>query len=116
MRDLALHLAGALAIVVALAHGGIGELYIFPNTRIEPRGRRRLLRLIWLASTVDWIAIGALLFAAPWFGSTAARQSVVAAAVIVYACAAVGNASAVRGLHPGWILMGAVVALSLAGL
>jgi hypothetical protein len=115
MRDLALQAAGVLAILVALIHGALAELRVFPATHIEPPRTRRLLRLIWQAGTVDWIGMGVLLIAAPWLGSTLARQWVVAIAVVIYACAAVANALATRALHPGWIMMGAVVGLALAG-
>lgn len=115
MRDLACLAAGALAILVAIAHGAIAELRVFSKAHIEPRGTRRLLRLVWQMSTVDWIGIGVLLMAAPWFGSQAARQWVIAVAVVVYACAAVGNAAATRGWHLGWLLMGCVVVLALTG-
>jgi uncharacterized membrane protein YgcG len=116
MRDLALQAAGALAILVAVIHGAIAELRIFTTARIEPRGTRRLLRMVWQASTIDWIAIGVLLIAAPWLGSQVARQWVVAVAVVVYAYAAVGNAVATRARHVGWVLMSCVVALALTGL
>jgi hypothetical protein len=116
MRDLALQAAGALAILVAVIHGALAELRVFTNARIEPQGARRLLRMVWQASTIDWIAIGVLLIAAPWLGSQVARQWVVAVAVVVYAYAAVGNAVATRARHVGWILMSCVVALALVGL
>ena len=116
MRDLALQAAGVLAILVAVLHGAIAELRVFARARIEPPGTRRLLRLIWQASTVDWIAVGVLLIVAPWLGSQVARQWVIAVAVIVYAYAAVGNAVATRARHVGWILMSCVVMLALAGL
>ena len=61
MRDLALQAAGALAILVAIAHGAIAELHVFARAQIEPRGTRRLLRMVWQASTVDWIGVGVLL-------------------------------------------------------
>ncbi len=115
MKDLALQAAGVLAILVAVAHGALAELHVFSRARIEPRGTRRLLRLIWQASTVDWIAIGILLIVAPWLGSQLARQWVVAVAVAVYTYAAIGNAIATRARHPGWILMSCVVALALTG-
>ena len=115
MRDLALRAAGGLAILVALFHGAIAELYVFARATVEPAPTRRLLRLIWQASTVDWIGLGILLIAAPWFGSTTARHWIIAIAVAVYGYAALGNALAVRGPHPGWILMLCVVALALAG-
>ncbi len=116
MRDLALRAAGGLAIVVALFHGAIAELYVFARARVEPQQTRRLLRLIWQASTIDWIALAILLIAAPSFGSTVARHWIIAIAVAVYGYAALGNALAVRGPHPGWIMMLCVIALALAGI
>ncbi|MGD9882593.1 MAG: hypothetical protein AB7F22_21380 [Reyranella sp.] len=116
MQDLALQAAGGLAIVVAVAHGVIAERRVFPDARIEPAWAFRLLRMVWQASTVDWIAVGVLLIAAPGLGSPAARHWIVGAAVVVYGYAAAGNALATRGRHIGWILMTAVVALALFGL
>jgi hypothetical protein len=116
MRDLALLAAGALAIVVAITHGAIAELRVFTKAHIEPRQTRRLLRLVWQMSTVGWIGLGVLVMAAPWLGSQVARQWVIAVAVFVYGCAAVGNAAATRRLHAGWLLMSCVVVLALTGL
>src|SRR5262249_7867127 len=116
MRDLALQAAGALAIVVAIAHGAIAELRVFPNARIEPQRTRNLLRGVWQASTVDWIGIGVLLIAVPWLGSQGARQWIIAVAVVVYGYAAVGNALVTRRPRPGWIGMSCAIALALAGL
>jgi len=115
MRDLALQAAGALAILVALAHGAIAELSVFPRARIEPEWARRLLRMVFQASTVDWIAVGVLLIATPALGSQQLRPWIIAVAVVVYGYAAIGNALATRGRHFGWVLMGGVVALALAG-
>jgi len=116
MRDLALQAAGALAILVAIAHGAIAELRVFAKAHIAPQRTRVLLRLIWQASTVDWIGIGVLLAAAPTFGSETARRWVIATAVVVYGYAAIGNAIASRGRHCGWYLASGVVALALLGL
>jgi hypothetical protein len=115
VRDMALQAAGVLAILVAIGHGAIAELRVFPRARIEPQRTRHLLRGIWQASTVDWIGMGVLLIAAPAFGSQAARHWVIAVAVVVYGYAAVGNAVATRGRHIGWCLMSGVVALALMG-
>ena len=115
MWDLSLQAAGVLAIVVAIIHGAIGELRIFARTRIEPQRTRTLLHLIFQATTVDWIAIGVLLIAAPWLDAPAARHWIVAVAVLVYGYAAVGNALATRRLHLGWIGMSCAVVLALAG-
>jgi hypothetical protein len=115
MRDLALQAAGVVAILVAIAHGAVAELRVFPKARIEPQRTRQLLRGVWQASTLDWIGIGVLLIAAPAFGSQAARHWVVAVAVVVYGYAAVGNALATRGRHIGWCLMSGAIALALIG-
>jgi len=115
MRDLALQVAGAVAIMVAMGHGAAGELRVFARARIEPQRTRQLLRGIWQASTVDWVAIGVLLIAAPAFGSETARQWIVAVSVVVYGYAALGNAVATRARHFGGWLMAGVVALALMG-
>jgi hypothetical protein len=115
MRDLALQAAGVLAILVAIAHGIITELQVFAKAHIEPQRMRNVLRMVCQASTVDWIGMGALLIAAPAFGSQVARHWVVAVAVVAYGYAAVGNALVTRGRHPGSWLMGVAVALALMG-
>ena len=116
MRDLALQAAGALAILVAIAHGVIVERKVFARVRIEPQRTRGLLRMLSQASTVDWIGIGLLLIAVPALGSDAARLWIIAVAVVVYGFAAVGNAVATRGRHIGWLLMTGAVGLALMGL
>ena len=115
MRDLAVQAAGMLAILAALIHGALAEWRVFPNAQIAPRGARRLLRVVWQASTVDWVAIGVLLVAAPGLGSDAARRAIIALAVVVYGYATIGNALATRGRHFGWCLMLAIVMLALLG-
>lgn len=115
MRDLYLQCAGAIAVVTAIAHGVVGETKVFSRTPYPGEPTRHLLRLIWQASTVDWIVLGVLLFAAPQLGSPTARTAIVAAAVVVYGYAAIGNALATRGRHIGWLLMSIVVILTLAG-
>ena len=57
--------------------------------------------MIWQASTVDSIAIGCLLIAAPMLGLDA-RRWIIAIAVVVYGYGAIGNAVASRGRHIGW--------------
>lgn len=116
MRDLALRAAGVVAILVAIGHGITGELYVFANARIEPAAMRRLLRIFWQATTLEWIAIGVLLIAAPTFESDAARRWIIAVAVVVYGYAAIGNAVATGGRHFGWWVMGSAIVLALLGL
>jgi hypothetical protein len=115
MRDLLLQAAGVIAVIVSIAHGVLGETKVFARATITPVHLRTLLRLVWQAGTVAWIAGGILLIAAPWMGSDAARHWIIAMAVLVFGVAAIGNALATRAIHPGWIGMSAAVALALAG-
>ena len=115
MPDIALQLAGALAIAVSIVHGAIGELRVFAMAQNELPRTRNLLRMVWQASTIDWIGIGVLLMAAPAFGSPSARHWIVVVAVLVYGYAAIGNAVVTRGRHIGWVLMTIVVGLAIIG-
>src|SRR5262249_60813468 len=76
MPDIALQMAGALAIATAIAHGAIGELRVFARARIEQPRTRNLLRMMWQASTIDWIGIRVFLMAPPGVGSQTARPRI----------------------------------------
>jgi hypothetical protein len=115
MRDMLLVGAGVIAILVSLAHGVLGETKVFARATIEPQRLRTLLRLVWQAGTIAWIAGGVLLIAAPWMGSDTARHWIIATTSVVFGVAAIGNALATRTVHPGWIGMSAAVALAVAG-
>ena len=115
MRDLLLQAAGVIAILVSIAHGVIGETTVFARATVEPPRLRTLLRLVWQAGTLAWIAGGVLLIAAPWMGSDAARHWIIATFAVVFGFAAAGNAFATRAVHPGWIGMSAAVVLAVAG-
>ena len=84
MRDLLLQGAGAIAIVVSLIHGVLGETKIFARATIEPPRLRFLLHLVYQAGTVAWIGGGVLLVAAPTMASDAARHWIVATLAIVF--------------------------------
>lgn len=115
MRDLLLQAAGVIAILVSIAHGVLGETLVFARATVEPPRMRLLLRLVWQAGTLAWIAGGVLLMAAPWMGSDAARHWIIATFAVVFGFAAIANALVTRTLHLGWIGMSAAVALSVAG-
>jgi hypothetical protein len=116
MHDLAVELAGLIAIAVAIVHGILGETAVFAKSKIEPAWARTLLRLIWLSSAIAWAAGGVLLVATPSFHSPTARIWIIAIFTLVYSTAAACNAWATHGRHIGWKLLSAVVVLALAGL
>ena len=115
MRDLLLQCAGVAAIAAAVIHGVLGETRVFPRVTIEPTRLRSLFRLVWQASTVAWIGGGVLLIAAPLMASESARHWIAATLACVFAFGALGNAWATRGRHFGWMVLGAVVAMAVAG-
>jgi len=116
MRDVALQLAGVLAVAAALVHGVLGETKVFARATIEPRWVRRLVRIVWHCGVVAWIGGGVLLVAAPSFGADSARYWLVGVLAAVYGSAAIGNAIASRGRHFGWMVLSAVVVLALVGI
>jgi hypothetical protein len=115
VRDILLQCSGLAAIAVALIHGVLGETKVFARATIEPTRLRLLLRLVWQAGTVAWIGGGVLLLAAPAMASEPARHWIVATLACVFGFAALANAWAMRGKHFGWMALGAVVVMAVAG-
>jgi hypothetical protein len=114
MRDILLQCSGVVAIAAALIHGVLGEIKVFPRATIQPAPVRRLIRLVWQASTVAWIGGGVLLAAAPSMGSDQARHWIIVTLACVFGFGALGNAWVTRGRHFGWVFLSAVVALAVA--
>jgi hypothetical protein len=115
MRDILLQCSGVLAIVAALIHGVLTETKVFPLVTIEPERLRSLFRLVWQIPTVAWIVCGVLLIAAPSFDSETARHWMIVTFALLFAFSALGNAWGTRGKHFGWMLLGAVAVLAVAG-
>jgi hypothetical protein len=115
MRDILLQCSGVLAIAAAAIHGVLTETKIFPRMTIEPQSLRTLSRFVWQIPTVAWIAGGVLLIALPSIASDAARHWIVATFACVFAFSALSNAVGTRGKHFGWMVLGAVTALAVAG-
>src|SRR5260221_8506373 len=61
MRDLAMQISGVLAILVAVAHGVIGETRGFARPPIQPASVRRLLRRVWQCRPLPCVPRGVLL-------------------------------------------------------
>ncbi|MGA2054177.1 MAG: hypothetical protein ABSG88_02605 [Bradyrhizobium sp.] len=115
MRDLFIQAAGVAAIVVAIIHGVLGETKVFARATIEPPRLRNLIRVCWQIGTVGWICGGVLLIVAPSMASVPARHWIVATMAAMYGFGVVGNAWIFRGRHFGWMALGAVVAMAIAG-
>ena len=115
MRDILLQAAGLVAIAAALIHGVLSETKVFPRVTIEPQRLRTLFRLVWQIPTIAWIAGGVLLIAAPSMASEPARHWIIITLAVVFALSALGNAWGTGGRHFGWMVLGAVVVLAVAG-
>jgi hypothetical protein len=116
MRDTVLQIAGVLAVLAGLVHGALGETKVFPRAQIEPPWVRRLVRAVWHCGVVAWLAVGALLIATPSVTTEDARRWIIGVGVAVYGSAALANALATRGRHFGWMVLSAVVVLTLMGI
>jgi hypothetical protein len=115
MHNLLVQLAGTLALATSIGHGIVGETKVFARARIEPRGLRLLMRLVWQAGAVAWMSLAILLIAAPKLGAEA-RAWIIAMSIVTFGVAAVANAWASRGRHIGWVAMAVVVGLAATGL
>jgi hypothetical protein len=115
MRDILLQISGVVAIAAALIHGVLTERKIFPRMTIEPQSLRTLSRFVWQIPTVAWIAGGVLLIVTPSMESDSARHWIVVTLACLFAFSALGNAVGNRFRHFGWIVLGAVIAMAVAG-
>jgi hypothetical protein len=115
MRDLLLQCSGVAAIAVALIHGILGETRVFARATIEPPRLRNLIRLCFQIGTVGWICGGVLLIAAPSMGAASARHWIVITMCVMYSFGVIGNAWVSRGRHFGWMALGAVIVMAVAG-
>lgn len=122
-NDLALVAAGALGMLTAGVHGIAMQRHIVVPLKgllkagVELRGAgKRLVVPLLHVSTLAWFVGGALLI---WAGLRAQHETQVIISATVgtlYLQAAVVNAWATRGRHPGWMVMAAAVALIVASL
>jgi len=115
MRDMLLQVSGVLAIAAALVHGVLSETKVFPRVSIEPERLRTLFRFVWQVPTVACVAGGVLLIAAPSMASAPARHWIVITLAGLFAFSALGNAVGTGGRHFGWMVLGAVTAMAVAG-
>jgi hypothetical protein len=115
MRDLLLQVSGIAAIAVALIHGVLGETRLFARATIEPARLKTLIRLVYQAGTVAWIGGGVLLIAAPSMGSETARHWIIVTIALVYGAGVLANAWWSHGRHFGWMALGGVIVLAVAG-
>ena len=116
MRDLAIELAGAAAILSAIAHSALGERRVFARPSIRALSVRPLMRANWQTGAAAWRRAGALPPSPrPHSDSQTARRWIVFNAVAVLGLGGVANARRFRGAHFGGIVLGLAAGLSIVG-
>jgi hypothetical protein len=114
-------IAGCLGLLTALAHGFIMQRSLIQplnehlsDHRIISRVGRDLLSPLLHVSTLAWGLAGTALIYAAIDGERDTQNLASAIGIAFYLHATVANARAVRGAHPGWILMGGAALLIVA--
>ena len=115
-QDLALAIAGGIGSAVAVFHGVLTQrMIVRPLEGIAasrlPRSIRRLAAMLLQFSTFNWFIGGLALIAAAF---AAGRDVKLAVGLLVgssYLYGAIGNFTATRGRHPGWVLYSVALAL-----
>lgn len=115
IADLALYLAGALTLLVSLAHGWLGATKIVGPAQAAPSAKR-ILHAIMFLSAVYWFAAGLLLLATPSQFTGDVRCWVVIGCVLMLGGGGIGNVWAMRGRHFGGYALLVICAVALLGL
>lgn len=118
MQHVALSLAGLIGGATAILHGIVTQrLLVEPIDRrladapgISPTIRRIVPPLLHY-STYSWLVGGIALVIAANVAGAEARLWVALLVGAMFLYAALANARATRGRHPGWMLMAVAVAL-----
>ena len=111
MKDIVLVSAGCLGLIIAIAHGYLGERKVAGAIQGVPPSAKRVMRAIMFLSAVYWFVGGAVLIASPFFLSQEGRWAAVIIVGLMYLTAAIANFWATRGRHFGWVLLGSATAL-----
>ena len=119
--------AGLLALVTGLVHSVLGEMLIFRHLRSgglvptmgAPPLRERNIRIIWatwhLATLFGWAFAGILLRLAFAPHNYSLNELVVSAIIFAYLGGSLLVLIGTKGLHPGWIALLVVAALTWVG-
>ena len=112
MSTLALQAAGILAILAAIGHGYLGDRTL----RAQPIADEHLklfIRYCYQFGSLAWLIGGILFLTMPPELPASVQIWLVLIITPLYALGAVVNAWFTRGRHFGWVLLAAVVILSI---
>ncbi len=115
MSDILLIPAGILGMVIAVAHGMIGETKVVRPVQGLTLPAKRVLHALMFLSAVYWFAAGAVLAIAPIYFNADAQFITAMIVAAVFASGALGNAWATGGRHPGCWLLALATGMALTG-
>ena len=116
--DTSLLVAGALIVVIGIAHSVLGERYILmrlfrradlPHLFGGPNFTKRTLRFAWHITTVAWFGLAAIVVLAA--GNQLSAPSVLYVVAATFAVSAILSAVGSRLQHLSWVVFGAIAAL-----
>jgi hypothetical protein len=107
--------AGGLGMLIAVAHGYLGETKVVRPIKDAPASSKRVLQAIMFLSAVYWFVAGAALAASPLLTIGERRLAIIVAGTI-YLTAAAANLWATRGRHFGWMLLSIAGVLAFLGM
>lgn len=112
--DIAIRIAGVLAVFAAVGHGYLGDKMLVKQ-KFEPEHLKSFIRACYQFGSVAWLAGGILFLLVPNFLSGSERSIVVYCLVPVYLFASLVNAWFTKAKHPGWVMLLAVVVFAIMG-
>jgi hypothetical protein len=120
-HDAALIIAGLIGSFGAVVHGMLTQSHLVVPVRELAAARisapvQRLMTILLQFSTFNWFIVGLALIGAAFAFGPGARLATGVLVVSSYLFATLGNLWATRGRHPGWIVYGAALSLTLYGL
>lgn len=107
--DLAIRIAGVLAIFAAVGHGFLGDKILVRQ------GNDAFTRVCFQFGSLSWLVGGILFLLIPTYFSGAERGILIYAFIPMYLFAAIVNAWFTKMKHLGWVMLLAVVLFAFIG-
>lgn len=110
-----LQIAGILAILSGIGHGYLGDKTIQAQA-ISPPETKNFIRACYQFGSLGWIVGGVLFVAAPFSPNSSAHMWTVFAFMPLFGFGSLVNLWFTKGRHFGWVMLAAIVILSLLSL
>ena len=112
--DLAIRIAGVLAMLAAMGHGYLGDKAL-AKVKIEPDNQKSFTRWCYQFGSFSWLVGGIVFLIAPDLLSGSERNILIVTFAPIYLFGALVNLWFTKARHPGWVMLLTVVVLSIFG-